>query len=81
MRTTLTIDDDVAAKLKRIKRDEPEKPFKVVINEILRRGLNGEPPKAKKRFRVEAFHVGLREGLSYDNIEELLDIVEGPYRK
>jgi hypothetical protein len=81
MRTTLTIDDDVAARLKRIRQDEPDKPFKVVVNEVLRRGLNGEGPKPKKRFRVEPFDVGLREGLSYDNIEELLDIVEGARRK
>jgi hypothetical protein len=81
MRTTLTIDDDIAAKLERIRRSEPNKPFKVVVNEVLRRGLNGDEPKPKKRFRVETFDLGLRDDLNYDNIEELLDIVEGPNRK
>ncbi len=81
MRTTLTIDDDIAAKLERIRRSEPGKPFKVVVNEALRRGLSVDETKPKKRFRVESFDLGLREDLNYDNIEELLDIVEGPNRK
>lgn len=82
MRTTLTIDDDVAFGLKKIQKSDPSKSFKQVINEALRRGLNGSTANSKKKpFKVKPFNLGLREGLSYDNIEELLDIAEGQNRR
>jgi hypothetical protein len=82
MRTTLTLDDDVAFGLKRIIDAEPEKPFKQVVNDVLRKGLRQEAPVHKKRrVKIVTRDMGLRDGLSYDNIEELLDIVEGPLRK
>jgi hypothetical protein len=81
MRTTLTIDDDVAFRLKKIHETDPSKSFKQIINETLRRGLNGAAAKPTKRFRITPLDLGLREGLSYDNIEELLDIAEGPNRR
>ncbi len=82
MRTTLTIDDDVVFYLKKVQEDEPSKSFKQIVNEALRRGLDGSHSKTEKKpFKVKAFKLGLREGLSYDNIEELLDIAEGPDRR
>jgi Arc/MetJ family transcription regulator len=81
MRTTLTIDDDVAFGLKKIQRSEPSKSFKQIVNEALRRGLNGSATRPRKPFEIKPLNLGLREGLSYDNIEELLDIAEGPYRR
>ncbi|CAN5226059.1 hypothetical protein BH20ACI2_BH20ACI2_07990 [soil metagenome] len=80
MRTTLTIDDDVVYGLKKLQENERDKSFKEIVNETLRKGLRGgsvSRPK-EKRFVIKPFDLGLREGLSYDNIEELLDIVEGP---
>ena len=38
MRTTLTLEDDLAERLAKIAR-ETDQPFKVVVNEALRRGL------------------------------------------
>ena len=82
MRTTLTLDDDVAFGLKRIQAKERDKSFKEIVNETLRKGLkNGSVATRKKKFVIRPFDLGLREGLSYDNVEELLDIVEGPNRK
>lgn len=83
MRTTLTIDDDVAFGLKRIQENEQDRSFKEIVNEILRKGLKAksDKPMKKKRFVVNAFDLGLKEGLNYDNIQELLDIAEGPDRK
>lgn len=82
MRTTLTIDDDVAFGLKKAQESEPSKPFKQIVNEALRRGLNGSSAMVpRKPFKVKPFKLGLREGLSYDNIEDLLDIAEGPNRR
>ena len=82
MRTTLTIDDDVAFGLKRMQESERGKSFKEVVNEVLRRGLTSPKPKqGGKKFKVKALPLGLREGLNLDNIEELLDQVEGPNRR
>lgn len=80
MRTTLTLDDDVAAKLKAEVRRTGNS-FKKVVNEVLRRELNRPAAKELPPFKVKARDLGLRPGLSYDNIEELLDQIEGPFRK
>lgn len=79
MRTTLTLDDDVAARL-RAEARRTGRPFKQVVNECLRRGLL-RPRRAAGRapFRVVARDLGaLKPGLSLDNIGELLEVVEGP---
>ena len=81
MRTTLTIDDDVAFRLKKVQDSDRSKSFKQIVNETLRRGLDAPPKPGKKKFKVKAYSLGLREGLSLDNIEELLDQVEGPFRR
>ena len=46
MRTTLTLDDDLALKLKELVRSTDRK-FKEVVNDAIRKGLSlGEPPHA-----------------------------------
>ncbi|MGH8729944.1 MAG: hypothetical protein ACREV9_17685 [Burkholderiales bacterium] len=79
MRTTVTLDNDVAAKLKAEARRN-SKSFKETINEAVRRGL--AVPKqqaARARFKVRARSLGeLRPGLDLDNIAELIDRIEGP---
>ncbi len=82
MRTTLTLDEDVAAKLKAEMRHSG-KSFKRTVNELLRLALNRKPPKRpKERFRVRARELGdLRPGLSLDNIAALLECVEGPLHR
>lgn len=78
MRTTLTLDDDVAAKLKAAAR-RSGRAFKDVVNETLRRGLVTVRPAARQPFRVRTRSLGgLRPGLDIDNIGELLEQVEGP---
>jgi hypothetical protein len=82
MRTTLTIDDDVAFGLKKAQESDPAKPFKQIVNETLRRGLISRASTLpKKKFKVKAYKIGLRKDLNFDNIEEVLDILEGPNRK
>lgn len=77
MRTTLTLDPDVAAKVKR-GAARLGKPLKEIINAALRLGLDQvlKPPAAKP-FRTQPRPLGLRRGLSYDNIPELLARAEG----
>jgi hypothetical protein len=79
MRTTVTLDDDVAAKLKAEAR-RMGKPFKTVLNECLRIALSSGRGRARSvSFRIETRDLGaLRPGLSLDNIAELLDLVESP---
>ena len=78
MRTTLTIDDDVAAALQRL-RQARNGSLKVLVNEALRRGLKemGARPKRREPFRTQAVALGrLRIG-SIDNVSEALAISEG----
>ena len=77
MRTTLTLDLDVAAKARR-GAAQLGKPFKEVVNMALRVGLEVVmAPPASKPYRTKPRPLGLREGFSYDNISELLARAEG----
>lgn len=78
MRTTLTLDDDVAAKLQEEQRKRGVH-FKELVNEVLRLGLNVRRELVTaKPFKVRARSLGKHPGLAYDNIGELLEQVEGP---
>jgi hypothetical protein len=80
VRTTLTLDDDVANLLnKETKRAGLS--FKQAVNHFLRLGLMASKKPISKPFKVVPRDLGLPPGLNYDNVEELLDILEGPYRK
>ena len=76
MRTTLTLDADVAAKARK-SAARLRKPFKKIVNEALRIGLDQILKPAAKRYRTKPRPLGLRTGLSYDNIAELLARAEG----
>ncbi len=81
MRTTVTLDEDVAAKL-RLEARKRGKPFKQALNEALRRGLlRPEPGAPRREFRVKARNLGLRSGVSLDDIDGLLDRIEGENRR
>lgn len=77
MRTTLTLDPDVAAKI-RAGSARLRRPVKEVVNAALRVGLDQILALARARpYRTLPRPMGLREGLSYDNIAELVAIAEG----
>ena len=81
MRTTLTLDDDVAAKLVADARRTGQS-FKDVVNRCLRIGLNVKRPAlARRPFRVRARPLDPIETRSFDNIEALLDQLEGGARR
>jgi hypothetical protein len=81
MRTTLTLDEDIAAKLQSEAR-KTGKPFKVVVNETLREGfLARRRNKVLPPFKVKARALGLRPGLNYDKISELIEEAEGPFHR
>lgn len=82
MRTTLTLEEDVAARLVELQK-KTGRTFKEVTNDTLRAGLEQETARARAarpRFKVKARKLGLRPGLNYDNIGELLEQLEGPAR-
>lgn len=81
MRTTITLDEDVAAKIKS-KMQKTGLSFKDVVNEMLRTGLVLSEKAAKQKpFKVNARPLGLRPGLNYDSFSELLEQVEGPWHR
>jgi plasmid stability protein len=78
VRTTLTLDEDVARKL-RAEMRRSGRSFKETVNDYLRRGLlSRRELKPHKPFVVRARPLGLRAGLSYDSIGDLLEQLEGP---
>ncbi len=74
MRTTLSLDDDVASLLKKEIRRSGES-FKQVVNRFLRLGLNASKQPTRKPFRVKPLNLGLPP---FEKVEELLEYLEGP---
>ena len=81
MRTTLTIDDDVAAQLERLRRKRDES-FKNLVNEALRRGLQqmNMRPKPVKPFRTRSSKMG-QPLIDIDNVAEAIAYAEGEWHK
>ena len=78
MRTTLTIDDDIATKLN-VEMRRSGKSFKDTVNDVLRAGLTMRKGlKTAAPFKVQTRKLGVRPDLDYDNIGELLEQIEGP---
>lgn len=75
MRTTLTLDPDVAAKLKEVARRQGVS-FKEAVNSNLRRGLAGGEPVASP-YRVRPRPMGAKPGLDLDRARDLADRLEG----
>lgn len=78
MRTTLTLDDDVAALLARARKSRRAS-LKHVVNEALRQGLKAihQPPPRRKPFRVQPMNLGRCLVESVDDVAEALAIAEG----
>ncbi len=78
MRTTLTLDADVAAQLKRLAQRRRAS-FKTTVNEALRRGLEilDKPAPPREPYRLVPWNLGGSLVGSLDNVEEVLARVEG----
>jgi hypothetical protein len=77
MRTTLTIEDDVLDKAKEVAK-KLHQPFRRVINEALRSGLEKiEEPLKSRPYRTQPHKMGLMPGRNLDNIQELISQIEG----
>lgn len=82
MRTTLTIDDDLAAKLEAEAR-RTGLSFREVVNTMLRIGLAAKRGKLPRpAFKVKPLPLEpLDPNFNFDDVEALLDQVEGPERR
>ena len=76
MRTTLTIDDQLAASLREAARRSGQ-PFKQVVNEALRRGLHGADRRQAGPYRLPVAALGApRAGIDLDKALALADGLE-----
>lgn len=83
MRTTLTLDDDVAAELEHL-RAQRRVPLKRLVNEALRAGLRAletaDAPSTVTAWTTP-WPSGGRLVESLDDVEAVLDELEGPRRR
>src|SRR3954451_5802766 len=76
MRTTLTLDDDLAEKLKSLAARRKNS-FKEVVTGVLRRAIAAsERSVAAKRFRVVPFRSAFRAGVDPLKLNQLSDEIE-----
>lgn len=76
MRTTLTLDPDVAARLN-TEVERSARAFKVVVNDALRRGLKLPTATAsRRRFVVQPRSLRFRPGIDSDKLNALVAELE-----
>jgi hypothetical protein len=76
MRTTVTLEEDLAAKLKEYAHRRKTS-FKEALNAVLRRGLTSQAAApAKRRFMVEVHPGRLRTGIDPGKLNQLADQLE-----
>ena len=78
MRTTLTIEDDVAKLLETVRKGRNTS-LKVVINEALRQGLRDmtKPPPRGKAYETRSVNLGRCQLANLDDISEVIAVSEG----
>jgi hypothetical protein len=80
MRTTLSIDDDVLDAARSLAA-RTNKPFRTIVNEALRKGLEifgVTAPRAP--YVTQPRPLSLRSGLQIDNVQDLLSLLDGEAR-
>ena len=77
IRTTVSLDDDVAARVKRESLSRGAS-FRDTLNDLLRAALLAIEYKPRRRaLAIRPTHMGHKPGLNYDSIESLLEYGEG----
>lgn len=78
MRTTLSLDEDVAALLQQVQRQRKAR-LKEVVNTALREGLVAmtKPPERRAPVKMKTFDLGKSRLANLDNIAEVLAVAEG----
>jgi hypothetical protein len=77
VRTTLTLDEDVAAALEQLRRTRGGR-LKTVVNDLLREGLRQAQQRPTRRtpFRTHSVDLGRARTSSIDNVAEVLATAE-----
>ena len=76
MRTTLTLDDDLAEELRALAH-RTRRSFKDVVNEAIRTGLARRRLARPRRYRLEPVSLGgVRPGINLDKALQLSDALE-----
>lgn len=76
VRTTVTLDHDVQRRATEFSKARGLS-FREGLNELVRAGLIAQSqPVGEKPFCIKPRNFGLKPGLNYDNIEELLEVAE-----
>jgi hypothetical protein len=76
VRTTLTLDPDVAVQLERVRRRRGV-PLKRVVNDALREGLARlDEPASSERFRTRTVSVGRLRLPNLDDVSAALEVAE-----
>lgn len=74
MRTTVTLDEDVASKLQRVARERGVS-FKAALNDAVRAGLGGDA-RASRRYKVPTRPMGAKRGVDLDRALRLAGELE-----
>ena len=80
MRTTVTLDVDVAQRIE----DEMRctgRGFKETVNDALRRALAPAPASSPPPLRQHGRSLGTMPGLDYNKVSELIEEIEGPWHR
>ncbi len=76
MRTTLTIDDDIAVRIDERRRRDGQS-LKQVVNALLREGLrSGQRPPRARKYRTKAHELRMRPGFDAAGLNQLVDELE-----
>jgi predicted DNA-binding ribbon-helix-helix protein len=77
MRTTITLEEDVAVSLKRLAKQRGMK-FKALVNQVLREGIKRMTAPGKKRsvFRTHSVNLGQCRTANVDNVAQVLAVAE-----
>ncbi len=75
MRTTVTLDADVAKKLKKRMADK-HLTFKETLNQTLRSALNAAEAHKKPKCKIETFALEFKPGVDPNRLNQLVDQLE-----
>ncbi len=79
MRTTMTIDEDVAAQIKKKRIGGIGKTFKEVVNETLRDGLRfaaEQDRKPKRKFELKGRLLRSKMPFNFNKVHQLVEIID-----
>jgi len=80
VRTTLTLDDEIARQLNRLAHSR-ESSFKAIVNEALKRGLSEMTAPAEPRpYRTRGLHLGAFRGIDPTRLGQSDDIAGDVHR-